>query len=106
MGAPETSVEYRLLDGPVRLSLRMRALYRLWQEEPEEWAEYNRITTGGTKLGELDTARVLYVAYRCHCLDAGEDAEHGSFEAFLEAMPDDRPAMNEAFRKLLAPKKA
>lgn len=106
MGVPETSVEFRLLDGPVRLSLRMRALYLLWQDDPEAWEEYNRITTEGATLGELDTARVLYTAYRCYCLDAGEAAEHASFEEFLDVMPDDRPAMSEAFRKLLAPKKA
>lgn len=106
MGVPETSVEYQMLDGPVRLSLRMRSLYRLWQEDPETWKEYNRVTTEGASRGELDTARVLYTAHRCYCLDAGEPAPHATFEAFLDAMPDDRPAMNEAFRKLLAPKKA
>lgn len=106
MPVPETSVEYQLLDGPVRLSLRMRALYRLWQEEPDIWAEFNRITTKGASLGEIDTARILYTAYRCCCLDSDEQVKHPTFEAFLDVMPDDRPAMNAAFVRLMAPKKA
>lgn len=106
MPAPETSVKYQLLDGPVRLSLRMRALYQLWQEEPEVWSEYNRITTKGSTNGEIDTARILYTAYRCFCLDADEDVIYTTFEEFLDVMPDDRQAMYEAFRNLMSPKKA
>ena len=70
MATPETCVEYQMLDGPVKLSLRMRALYKLWREEPEVWAEYNRITTEGATQGELDTARIMHAAHLCHALDA------------------------------------
>lgn len=103
---PNTTVAFEMFDGEVNMTLQMYALYQLWTRNKEIWDEYNRITSGKSDKGEIDTAMVLYAAYLCSCYERGEDDRYGSFEEFLVYMPPDRSAMLSAYRDMCAPKKA
>lgn len=103
---PNTTVSFDMFDGEATMTLQMFALYQLWTRNKEVWDEYNRITSGKSDKGELDTAMVLYAAYLCSCYERGDDDRYGSFEEFIANMPPDRAAMLDAYRKMCAPKKA
>lgn len=105
-GYPSTVIEYEMLDGAARMTLQMHGLYLLWTRNKEVWAEYNRVTSGNSDNGELDTAMVLYAAYLCACYEEDTDDRYGSFEEFIAFMPSDRVAMLSAYRDMCAPKKA
>ena len=103
---PSTTVVYEMMDGEVRMTLQMFALYQLWTRNKEIWGDYNDITTGKSDNGELDTAKLLYAAYLCACCQDGEEDRYGSFEEFLMNLPPDRAAMRTAYQEMCAPKKA
>lgn len=105
MRAPNTVIKYKMSDGCIRLSLSMHSLYMLWREYPDIWSEYNRIMVEGSKQGELDSARIIYAAYLCECLRKDNQPQYVDFDDFLEYMPYDRKAINDAVRQLLSPKK-
>lgn len=103
---PNTTITFEMFDGEIPMTLQMFALYQLWIENKEIWNEYNRITSGNSDRGELDTATILYAAYLCSCYETGEADRYGSLEEFLLNMPPDRAAMLNAYRDMCAPKKA
>ena len=104
MGA-NTYTPFAMEDGEISLTLNMRAVLELQRRNREWYDSYSAIVLQGAKDGILDVARGLYAAYLCACYCKDEDDRYGSFEEFLQYLPNDLEAMNRAYDGLFSPKK-
>ena len=98
-----TYIDFELEDGTtVRLTLAYILLLRNKNRDPEAYREYNRVMTKGPQ-DELDTLRLLHMAYICGL--AEEEAPMGFME-FISLCSPDREYVNGTVNQLIRPKKA
>lgn len=102
-----TVIDFELASGQsVRMTLAYKYLLALSAKNRKAYDEYNAIWNKKEgKREELDNVRILYAAYLCASIQDGKDGEAMGFEAFLDEMPADREAVNDAMMALIAPKR-
>lgn len=80
----------------VMITLNFGALYRLRNTDKQLYDEYNGILRKkDTDKDEIDSARLVYVAYRC-----ANEADHMSFEEFIDKMPYNRKYIQRIIQDL------
>lgn len=83
----------------VDLTLNFAALYRLRAKDRTLYDRYNRISTSGKLMEDLDNIIIIYTAYVC----AHINEDYMSFQDFLEVAPYDREKIGDAIMMLLTP---
>ena len=91
------------MDGrdPVKLTLNLGALYALSASDHNLWSRYNELYNKLQRkisFNELETAEMIYIAYRCAA--QGSDEEPLTLQEFLTDMTDSREEMGKVCQQL------
>lgn len=98
-----TVIDYEFQDGShAEMTLAFYKLYQLRGKNPTLYKRYAAAINKGKDIEELDMVVIMYVAYVCANMDAGNVM---SEEEFMVKCGSDRKAITEGYRKLTQPKK-